>query len=123
MTAQMVEVATTLDVPIKLLWPKSIYFLDARGYTLLGLGDVVIPGIFVALALRYDHSRWRSAQKSGSIATPTKSYPKPYFFATLTAYVAGLGTTMCVMHTFRVAQPALLYLRQVIVARKVDISF
>lgn len=41
----MVEVATKLDVPIKLLWPKSINFSDESGFTLLGLGDVVIPGV------------------------------------------------------------------------------
>ena len=47
----MVKVATTLDVPIKLLWPKSLIFSDSRGFTMLGLGDVVIPGTFIALAL------------------------------------------------------------------------
>ncbi|KAF8973303.1 signal peptide peptidase-domain-containing protein [Flammula alnicola] len=51
------KVATTLDVPIKLLWPKSMLFAGERGYTMLGLGDVVIPGTFIALALRYDHAR------------------------------------------------------------------
>lgn len=95
---QMVKVATSLDVPIKLLWPKSMAMASERGYTMLGLGDVVIPGTFVALALRYDYHR----------GTGTGA---PYFYASLGAYVLGLITTMGVMHVFGTAQPALLYLR------------
>lgn len=98
----MVKVATSLDVPIKLLWPKSMTFAAERGFTMLGLGDVVIPGIFIALALRYDLAR---AEKT------ERSFSKPYFVVTLSAYVVGLITTMSVMHTFGKAQPALLYLR------------
>jgi hypothetical protein len=37
-------------------------------------------------------------------------FPRPFFLATFVAYVAGLVTTMSVMHIFQAAQPALLYL-------------
>ena len=47
-TPMMVTVATTLDVPIKLVFPGP-----KRG-SMLGLGDVVLPGIMMALALRFD---------------------------------------------------------------------
>ena len=30
--------------------------LNATNFAMLGLGDIVIPGIFIALLLRYDHS-------------------------------------------------------------------
>lgn len=103
-TEVMVKVATSLDVPIKLLWPKSSNFSTTRGFTMLGLGDIVIPGIFVALALRYDHARAQRSSKGCA------SYGKTYFIATLLAYVAGLVATMTVMHCFKKAQPALLYL-------------
>ncbi|KAG1832447.1 signal peptide peptidase-domain-containing protein [Suillus variegatus] len=99
-TDVMLTVATSLDVPIKLLWPKSLSFASERGYTLLGLGDIVIPGTFVALALRYDYAR----------ADDKGTFRKPYFYATLAAYITGLVTTMAVMHVFGKAQPALLYL-------------
>jgi minor histocompatibility antigen H13 len=99
----MLTVATSLDVPIKLLWPKSLSFASERGYTLLGLGDIVIPGTFVALALRYDYAR----------ADGKGTFKKPYFYATLAAYFTGLVTTMAVMHVYGKAQPALLYLRYV----------
>lgn len=101
----MVKVATNLDVPIKLLWAKSTTFSTDRGFTMLGLGDIVVPGMFVALALRYDHHRASFPNKT------VTSFRKPYFYAALTAYVLGLVTTMTVMHVFKAAQPALLYLR------------
>lgn len=106
----MVSVAKNLDVPIKLLWPKSTSFSGSRGFTMLGLGDIVIPGVFVALALRYDYDRHiRSAPKGRAAA----SFSKPYFYAAMSAYILGLTTTMTVMHVFKAAQPALLYLRYV----------
>lgn len=101
----MVKVATNLDLPIKLLWPKSAIFSTSKGFTMLGLGDIVVPGLFISLALRYDYSRHT---RSNSRAP---SFVKPYFYAALSSYVAGLVTTMTVMHTFKAAQPALLYLR------------
>ncbi|KAI0036854.1 signal peptide peptidase-domain-containing protein [Vararia minispora EC-137] len=98
-TKVMVSVATSLDVPIKLLWPKSPLSLS-KGFMMLGLGDIVVPGLFVATALRYDHAR------SGKVDT----FPTPYFTACLVAYALGLVLTMTVMHAFNAAQPALLYL-------------
>ncbi|KAG9228469.1 signal peptide peptidase-domain-containing protein [Amylocarpus encephaloides] len=47
-TPLMVTVATSLEVPIKLVFPGP-----KRG-AMLGLGDVVLPGIMMALALRFD---------------------------------------------------------------------
>lgn len=102
-TEVMVKVATNLDVPIKILWPKSLVFSTARGFTMLGLGDIVVPGMFVALALRYDQHRAAARGQHDRFA-------KPYFYAALAAYLAGLGATMAVMHVFKAAQPALLYL-------------
>jgi minor histocompatibility antigen H13 len=104
---KMVKVATSLDAPIKILWPKSLSLAGERGYTMLGLGDIVIPGTFIALAFRYDHHR----HLTGSTGQQEGKFPKPYFYASLFAYVLGLTTTMSVMHVFRSAQPALLYLR------------
>ena len=68
---------------------------------MLGLGDVVIPGIFVALALRYDIYQ----EKNG------KGPRRAIFWASLAGYSLGLLTTMAVMHMVKAAQPALLYIR------------
>jgi minor histocompatibility antigen H13 len=50
-TPFMVTVAKNLDVPIKLVFPRPD---DAFSFSMLGLGDIVIPGIMIAMALRFD---------------------------------------------------------------------
>ncbi|KZS98410.1 hypothetical protein SISNIDRAFT_481154 [Sistotremastrum niveocremeum HHB9708] len=100
-TEVMVKVAVGLDAPMKILWPKSPYLSSDAGFAMLGLGDIVIPGTFVALALRYDLSR------SGH-RDYRRPFSKPYFTVAVVAYVVGLSTTMGVMHFFKAAQPALL---------------
>ncbi|KAI0522202.1 signal peptide peptidase-domain-containing protein [Xylaria bambusicola] len=47
-TPYMVTVATKLDAPIKLV------FEGPTRASMLGLGDIVVPGIFIALCLRFD---------------------------------------------------------------------
>ena len=44
----MVTVARQLDAPIKL------QFSTSAGSNMLGLGDIIVPGVFIALALRFD---------------------------------------------------------------------
>ncbi|OJJ43131.1 hypothetical protein ASPZODRAFT_19823 [Penicilliopsis zonata CBS 506.65] len=56
-TPLMVTVATKLDVPIKLLFPRppaAGQAPDAVSLAMLGLGDIVIPGMMIGLALRFD---------------------------------------------------------------------
>ena len=55
-TDVMVKVAKSFDVPVKLLFPKNIldWSTPYRDFALLGLGDIVIPGVFVALCLKFD---------------------------------------------------------------------
>lgn len=53
----MVTVAKSLDVPIKLMFPRPGDPQDptsAPSHAMLGLGDVVLPGIVIGLALRFD---------------------------------------------------------------------
>lgn len=91
-TPVMVSVAKSFDAPIKLLFPTAD---AARPFSMLGLGDIVIPGIFVALALRFDVSRGKESQ---------------YFKSAFIGYTAGLVLTIVVMNWFQAAQPALLYI-------------
>ncbi|KAJ9105768.1 hypothetical protein QFC20_004255 [Naganishia adeliensis] len=111
-TPVMENVAKSLDAPIKVLAPRNMSDWSA-GFTMLGLGDIVLPGVFISLALRYDyanHVQRRLKAEPGSTPTKRDRYVKPYFFAVLVAYVLGLVTTVVVMHRFKAAQPALLYL-------------
>lgn len=95
-TPVMVTVAKKFDAPIKLLFPRiPPPAADVPQYSMLGLGDIVIPGIFVAIVLRYD-------MKNGG--------KKNIFWSAFAGYVIGLVATILVMTIFQAAQPALLYL-------------
>jgi len=134
-TDVMVTVAKSFDAPIKLLFPQCTLLWGGEELrpSMLGLGDIVIPGIFIALLLRYDI--WRNIQRlrAARLASPARgvfskdeehdldclychvrvhstSFSAGYFHANLVAYVAGLATTVLVMYAFQAAQPALLYL-------------
>ncbi|KAJ3362083.1 hypothetical protein GGF32_006537 [Allomyces javanicus] len=109
-TDVMVSVARKFDAPVKMLFPKDIT-AATPAFTMLGLGDIVIPGIFVALCLRFDyHNYLLSMAKRKATNYMACGFATPYFSTCLAAYIAGLVTTVVVMHTFRAAQPALLYL-------------
>ncbi|KAI9092369.1 peptidase A22B, signal peptide peptidase, partial [Phlyctochytrium arcticum] len=116
-TDVMVTVAKGFDAPVKVLFPKDIFEVlggnwfkpEGVQFTLLGLGDIVIPGIFVALCLQFDHHRYLKSPASKKHPR-SLAFPKPYFTACFIAYALGLITTVVVMHNFQAAQPALLYL-------------
>merc|ERR1712032_636976 len=109
-TDVMVTVAKNLDGPIKLLFPRSLTPAEDTGkieLSLLGLGDIVIPGFFLSLLLRFDAENAKMPTNKVDIH---ESFPKPYFYSAMIAYVLGLGVTLFVMIYFQAAQPALLYL-------------
>jgi len=97
-TDVMVTVARSFDAPIKVLWPKDFMVngIYATEFAMLGLGDIVLPGVLIALLLRFDVKNGHTSE--------------PYFRAAYIAYILGLVTTIVIMHTFKAAQPALLYL-------------
>jgi len=56
-TPLMITVATKLDIPVKLLFPRPSGADEdpaKKAMSMLGLGDVVLPGIMIGLALRFD---------------------------------------------------------------------
>ena len=105
----MVTVAKGIDAPIKILASKNPFSTQPTEFAMLGLGDIVVPGLVVALCLRFDLARHAIAHSKEDI-TSRSSFPKSYWWVAMTSYVVGLGTTMGVMHWTRHAQPALLYL-------------
>ncbi|CDI97081.1 Minor histocompatibility antigen H13 [Echinococcus multilocularis] len=98
-TGVMVFVATNFDAPVKVVFPRD--FLTngffSKDVGILGLGDIVVPGIFLALLLRFDNKLDRNGSRF-------------YFWTGYVAYIIGLLATFAVLYIFRHAQPALLYL-------------
>eukprot|EP00927_Polykrikos_kofoidii_P051052 TRINITY_DN44868_c0_g1_i1.p1 TRINITY_DN44868_c0_g1~~TRINITY_DN44868_c0_g1_i1.p1 ORF type:complete len:500 (+),score=60.95 TRINITY_DN44868_c0_g1_i1:70-1500(+) len=96
----MVTVAKGVQGPIKLLFPRRIDGCGDLEFSMLGLGDIVVPGFFLALLAKWD-----------AVILETKIAVSPsYFNTTLVAYTLSLIVTVAIMLFFNVAQPALLYI-------------
>ena len=85
----MVTVATSFEGPIKLLFPKNVLSGEEWKFSLLGLGDIVLPGLFISFLYRYDFTQKR---------TPV------VYYVCIISYFFGLATTIAVMHIFEHAQ-------------------
>ncbi|KAK9355219.1 signal peptide peptidase-domain-containing protein [Lipomyces doorenjongii] len=109
-TDVMVTVATSLTVPIKLTAPRPATASSPRGSNaMLGLGDIIVPAIFLSLCLRFD--LWNFHRKNPNLAyASARKFPKPFFNIAMLLYAFALVTTIGIMHALKTAQPALLYL-------------
>jgi minor histocompatibility antigen H13 len=95
-TDVMLTVAKNIEGPIKLLFPKP-----TEGFSMIGLGDIIMPGILVAMTIRYDMYRMHKKEKKGNYT---------YFICSIIGYVIGIIITICAMAIMEKEQPALLYL-------------
>lgn len=96
----MVKVATGFDVPIKLLMPH----ITERDYpttncSLLGLGDIVVPGMYIGFLIRF--GKYISLEGQNTSA---------YRNAALFSYSLALLTCGFCLWIYHQAQPALLYI-------------
>lgn len=96
-TDVMLTVAKNIEAPIKLIFPYDWTQTPFKS-SMLGLGDIVIPGIFVALCLKYDlDRRLKLAQQKENMSTSVKT---PIFNAALLGYLIGIVVTYAVMVIF-----------------------
>jgi len=126
-TPVMVSVAKNIEGPVKLMFPKLQSAIDKmrqekgednqyagkaydpREYNMIGLGDIVIPGVYVALMLRFDIYLYKKAKNDISKFGFSFKNMK-YFIITFIFYNLGIIITLSSMYFFNHAQPALLYL-------------
>jgi minor histocompatibility antigen H13 len=71
-------------------------------------GDIVLPGVFIALARRFDYHL--ALKRSGKPLLPSDGYATPYYRWQIASYLLALATTMVAMHWSNHPQPALLYI-------------
>ena len=71
-TDVMLTVAKNIDAPIKLQFPRDLTTVPPQ-YSILGLGDIVIPGIFVSLCLRFDFLKSIDIKKLTTLVEDEKS--------------------------------------------------
>ncbi|ETW54235.1 hypothetical protein PFUGPA_04105 [Plasmodium falciparum Palo Alto/Uganda] len=103
----------SFEAPVKLLFPVSS---DPVHYSMLGLGDIIIPGILMSLCLRFDYYLFKNNIHKGNLKkmfndiSIHESFKKYYFYTIIIFYELGLVVTYCMLFYFEHPQPALLYL-------------
>ena len=108
-TDVMLTVAKSIDAPIKILFPTD-WSEDPPKFALLGLGDIVIPGIFMAMCLRYDVLRSLNVKAVNRLAESgeasevvnklrkaSANAPKTYFNGCVIGYILAIIVTVVVM--------------------------
>ncbi len=66
-------------------------------FTLIGLGDIVLPGLLICFLLRFD-------------LTTLQGRANGYFIAGIVGYTVGLVLCEVIVGTTHIAQPAMIYL-------------
>ena len=123
----MVTVATKIEAPAKFLFVAANRPEGSYPFSVLGLGDLVVPGSFVSLMRNFDLDqaaaaaaqtatvppRWgrRSKRRSARAQdTPMGGLTGPYFTSAMLAYAAGLSVTFAANYLTKAGQPALVYI-------------
>jgi len=101
--------APRLSLPGKLVFPSTH---NTGHFSMLGLGDIVMPGLLLCFVMRYDAYKKAQAAKMADqgIPLPSHWHRLSYFHCSLFGYFLGLITATISSEVFKAAQPALLYL-------------
>jgi len=108
-----VAMSPMLSTPTKFLFPRASALASSSSssgfdFSLLGLGDVLVPGLLIGLLLRFDEQG---------------SKEQNYFSSALAAYCIGLLVSFAASLVSSQGQPALLYLVPLTVGTAVFTAF
>ncbi|KAJ6867848.1 signal peptide peptidase-like 1 [Populus alba x Populus x berolinensis] len=101
-----------LELPVKIVFPRNLLGSTASGgnatdFMMLGLGDMAIPAMLLALVLCFDYRKSRDPM---NILDLHSSKGQRYIWYALPGYAIGLVTALAAGVLTRSPQPALLYL-------------
>ena len=112
-TNVMSKIIIDLDIPILLKFPNKKIPVLKSDFSTIGLGDIIIPGIFISLMLRFDIIQL--INKNKKLNQLRMSYLNlKYFFNSLIGYFTGIFFSISTMIIFNHAQPALLFIVPII---------
>lgn len=105
------HITKKLELPVKIVFPRNL--LDglvpggaSNDYMMLGLGDMAIPSMLLALVLAFDHRKI----KDSSVRDLSSSKGHKYIWYAICGYSVGLVSALAAGILTRSPQPALLYL-------------
>ena len=95
------DVCAVTNVPM-LLYVPAFWTWDTNANSMLGLGDIILPGLLLVWTARYDLRRYGSlyCEKAGD----------GYLPMAMVGYAIGLSLAQIAVEAFEYGQPALLYI-------------
>ncbi|KMT16379.1 hypothetical protein BVRB_3g055240 [Beta vulgaris subsp. vulgaris] len=101
-----------LELPVKIVFPRNLLGgvipgEHAADFMMLGLGDMAIPAMLLALVLCFDHRKNRETVSPLDFAS---SRGHKYIWYAISGYAVGLVTALAAGILTHSPQPALLYL-------------
>ncbi|KAI4324935.1 hypothetical protein MLD38_030376 [Melastoma candidum] len=101
-----------LELPVKIMFPRHLLGgvlpgTTAADFMMLGLGDMAIPAMLLALILYFDY---RKSREMISLVDLPSSKGHKYIWYAVTGYTVGLITALAAGVLSHAPQPALLYL-------------
>ena len=100
----MKNITLNLDIPLILKFPNSI---SKTSFNTIGLGDIIIPGFFISLMLRFDIFLFKNKNNE---ELKFSYLNLKYFLNSLIGYIIGIFITISIMIIFKHSQPALLFI-------------
>lgn len=123
-TKVMTTVALNLDLPIKLSMPSKFdNVLNRFEFSMLGLGDIVLPSLFIALCYKYDIWKWHYVNTDTEFHLLNWGYLGRYFSTAILSYVTALAGCMFALATSGKAQPALLYIVPLLLISTITVAW
>lgn len=109
--------AKSLDPPVKIMFPAALLSTHPENFTILGLGDMALPGMLVSLGASFDQKWCRTEPTSAARLKARGGAPAIQYLRRATAgYAVGLVSAMVGGMISGAAQPALMYLVPAVLA-------
>ncbi|CCD26389.1 aspartic endopeptidase NDAI_0H02150 [Naumovozyma dairenensis CBS 421] len=106
----METVAMKIDIPVKLSLPINFDTVTEEvEFAILGLGDIILPGMFMLVCYKYDIWKWHLNHPDREFHFANWSYIGKYFITSFTGYITGIGLCLVALAKTGKAQPVLLY--------------
>ena len=101
----MVEVAISLNIPIKLEFPRFFSYSPLNNCMILGLGDIILPGIIIKYCKNFDYLKFHNNIKDHL----------NYYSLSMKLYVVSLILAFLANFIFSHAQPVLFYIAPIFI--------
>ena len=109
----MVVAATSIQIPIKIEFPILFSNNPIKNCMLLGLGDILLPGMIIKYSRRFDLLKKRMEKKK--VGVRKKRSKISFYYFNLLLYFISVAAAMIMMFVFNHGQPVLFYISPIFI--------